>query len=791
MSETSPDKSSSDRQVVESSDRSSNPETTTNGAPRTDEENETLDATLMLIGAGTMQVPAIRAANSLGLQTVVLDLNPDAPGMALADFPIEMSTRDFEGCVREARGFEYGNIDGVITVGTDASLSQAAVAEALDLPGIHFNVAEQATNKVKMRRAFQDAGVPQPDFRGVWEKDEARQAADQLGYPLVIKPADNMGGRGVRKLEDPDDLDVGFENAKEMSTRGELIIEEYLEGEEFSTDSLWFDGELVHQVIADRIIEKEPHFVEMGHVLPSQKPEDIQMEILDMAKTAAEGLGITMGAAKGDIKMTEDGPKMVEMAARLSGGFMSGWTYPLATGRSIIRDAIKIALGIKPDCSLNPPIQKVAMETAVVPETGEIREINGLEQLNQMDGVEDVSINFDVGDEVTKPKSNLDKPANIIVTGSTYEEAKQTAEEARNKLTFEVGPPPEITWEEIEQRAREKFQGECVVCNVCDGYACAGQLPGVGGIGKAESFKENLRAFNRWKLNTTTIQSGDPPDLSVNLWGYDLAHPVLAAPVTGAVTNMNGATTEEAYARSVTQGCLSSGSMAMIGDGASPHKYKIGLGVLEEVDGWGIPIFKPRVNPDDVIKRLDAAEEAGIQVAGMDVDAISFVTMNKRGQRTRGYGVEELSTIIDSTSLNFIVKGIMTPDDAERALEAGVDGIVVSNHGGRVLDEQPATLDVLPDVLEVIPGDLPVLIDGGIRSGYDVFKCLALGADAVMIGRPIMIAAVGAEDVGVEFYLDDITDELERACLLTDSPALDQVDESCLRERDFPYKSKR
>ncbi|MFB6355594.1 MAG: alpha-hydroxy-acid oxidizing protein [bacterium] len=760
---------------------SSLPNTTTNGAPQVDGD-EQLDGTVMLIGAGTMQVPAIREARRLGLETVVLDMNPDAPGMSLADYPIEMSTRDFEGCVREARGFEYGDIDGVITVGTDASTSQAAVAEALDLPGIHFDTAERATNKVKMRRVFQQTGIPQPDFRGIWDKDEAWEAVEQLGYPLVIKPADNMGGRGVRKIEDEDDVEPAFEEAKQNSTRGEIIIEECLKGDEFSTDSLWFNGEPVHHCIADRIIEHEPYFVETGHVMPSQKDDEVQQQILELAEKAAQALGINMGAAKGDIKMTKDGPKMVEMAARLSGGFMSGWTYPIATDRSIIRNAIKISLGIKPDIPKYPDYKRVSLERAIIPETGEIRDI---------EGVEDISLNFDIGEEVHKPTSNLDKPANVIVSGETLQEAQSIADEAHKKLQFEVGPPPEITWDEIESRARERFQGECVVCNVCDGYACAGQLPGVGGLGDAESFKENLRAFDRWKINTTTIQSNENPDISVNLFGYDLAHPVLAAPVTGATTNMNGATTEEEYARSVTKGCIESGGMAMIGDGATPNKYKIGVGVLEEHDGWGIPIFKPRINPDDVKKRLDAAKVAGIQVAGVDVDAISFVTMNKRGQRTRGYGVEELSELANHNSLDFIVKGIMTPEDARRAIEAGVSGFVVSNHGGRVLDEQPATLDVLPGIVDEVDEDIPILIDGGIRSGYDVFKCIALGADAVMIGRPIMIAAVGGEDIGVEMYLDDITSELNRACLLADCPDLSEVSREHLRERDFPYQGGR
>ncbi len=740
-----------------------------------------MSETLMLIGAGKMQVPAIREAQQMGLSTVVLDYNPDAPGMALADYPIEMSTRDFEGCVRVANDFQQEEINGVITVGTDASLSQAAVSEALGLTGIKFTVAERATNKVKMREQFQKYGLPQPKFRAIWSLEEARQVAEDLGYPLVIKPADNMGGRGVRKIEDEDDLEPGFNHAKSLSPRGEVIAEEFLPGPEYSTDSLFYDGELVHQVVADRIIDHPPYFIETGHVLPSQEDKETQEKILGAARDAAEALGINYGAAKGDIKMTPEGPVILEMAARLSGGFMSGYTYPLATERSIIRDAIEIALGEKPDCPLTPACERVAMETAVLPSPGEIRNISGHEKLLETEGIEEIFLNSEVGDRVVEPQSNLDKPANVIVTGAHYKIARQRAQEASETLEFEMGPPPELTWGEIEDRARARFQGSCAVCDICDGRSCAGEVPGVGGVGRGETFRENLRALERWKINTRCIQENGAPELKQKLWGYNLELPVLAAPITGTTTNMNGALPEKQYARAVIDGCREAGTIGMVGDGATTNKYKIGLEAVEKAEGWGIPIFKPRLNPNEVQKRLQLAAKSGARATGIDIDSITHECMALRSQRTRGYGEETLKELAESTELDLILKGIMSPKDAEKAVACGADGIIVSNHGGRVLDQQPGSAEVLPEIASTVGNKLPLLVDGGIRSGLDVFKCLALGADAVLIGRPIMIAAVGAEHVGVKFYLNKIREELLQVCMMTDVTKLEEINDSLLR----------
>ncbi|MFP4687901.1 MAG: alpha-hydroxy-acid oxidizing protein [bacterium] len=609
---------------------------------------------------------------------------------------------------------------------------------------------------------------------------EAIEASKDLGFPLVIKPADNMGGRGVQKIEDHDDIEVAFRSAKSAATRGELIIEEYLPGKEFSTDSLFYDGELVHQVIADRIIEKEPYFIETGHVLPSQKDPATRKKILELASKAAQALGIDTGAAKGDIKMTPDGPKMVEMAARLSGGFMSGYTYPLATGQSIIKNAILIALGEKPNCPVDPVYNRVVIERALLPEPGEIRDITGHEKLLEINGVEEIFINSEIGQKVKKPKSNLDKPANIIVSGANFKNAWKISEKALQTLKFNTGPPPELDMQKINNRARNNFQGACAVCPHCDGVHCAGEVPGVGGVGSGASFQENLRSLEKWKINCKYIQNTGNPQLGFDLWGTKLDFPVLAAPITGVKSNMNSPLTEEQYARAVACGSRQAGTIAMLGDGASTHKYKIGLAVLSELDGWGIPIFKPRLNHNDVERRIKRAEDCGAVAVGMDIDAIQHPNMEKRSQNTRAYNREQLKKLIKNTNLKFIVKGIMSIADARKAADAGADAIVVSNHGGRILDQQPGVADVLPEIADAVKEKVLVFADGGIRSGVDVFKCLALGADAVLIGRPVMIAAVGGEADGVEFYLHSIKTELRKALLLTATTSVTDVPRNTL-----------
>ncbi|MFQ5482170.1 MAG: ATP-grasp domain-containing protein, partial [Nitrospinaceae bacterium] len=523
---------------------------------------------LMVIGGGIFQVPVIRTARDMGIKVVVSDYNPAAEGMKLADYPLVVSTRNINLTVNAARQFHQAlPLHGVLTVGTDASLTVAAVANALGLPGIPTEVAERATDKIKMRRCLHQAGVPAPEFQAVATLEQAREVMRVLPLPLVIKPCDNMGARGVRKISHPQELPEAFHAAKESSISGNLILEEYMEGPEFSLDALVYQGEILLTGVADRHITRSPWFVEAGHTLPSNAPETVLHQVRAVFREGVRALGIDHGAAKGDIKMTPGGAKVVEIAARLSGGWMSAFTYPLATGVNLMKGAIEIALGQRP-ADLKPRCRKVAAERAIIPPAGKILSIQGVDEAGKMRGVREIIMLKEPGDMVGDLCSNMGKTGHVITTAKTREEAIQLNDLARGAIRVETGSGQTLTWDIIRHQARRKFYVACKACPVCDGVDCAGKVPGIGGIGTGGSFHENLRALARYKLNLRTLHSVRDPSLSLELFGQKLALPVLAAPITGMETNLGGGMSEEDYAAAVLDGCLGSGTLGMVGDGA-------------------------------------------------------------------------------------------------------------------------------------------------------------------------------------------------------------------------------
>ena len=735
---------------------------------------------LLIVGGGVFQVPAIKIAKSMGLKVVVTDYNPEAEGMLLADYPIEVSTRNINLTVNMAKQFHRAcPLDGVLTVGTDASQTVAAVADALNLPGIPFEVAERATDKIKMRQVLKNKNVPVPDFRPIWTLEECREAIKDLSLPLVIKPCDNMGARGVRKIEKLDELTLAFREAKEASISGKLILEEFMGGPELSLDALVFESNIHITGVADRIIERAPYFVEVGHTLPSTLPADQQTQAVEVFKQAIIALGIDIGAAKGDIKITPEGPKIVEIAARLSGGWMSAYTYPLATGVNLYKAAIQVALGEKPT-DLTPKTSLVSAERSLLPPAGNILSIRGVEEARKIKGVKEIILMKEAGDMAEEPRSNLGKVGYVITIGKSREEAIRINNLARETIKIEIGALSDLTWDIIRNNARKKFYIACKACTVCDGLECAGKVPGIGGIGTGSAFTENLMALARFQINLRTIHEVKVPDTSLELFGHKLSLPVLAAPITGMETNLAGGMDEREYADAILDGCLESGTLGMVGDGASPKKYLIGLEAIKKRGGLGIPIFKPREYNLDIIMRFKAAEDAGAVAVGIDIDAASFRTMTLKGQAVGPKTIAELQELKSHLKVPFILKGIMNVESALAAIEAGADAIVVSNHGGRVMDHMPGTAEVLPEIANAVGGRIKVLADGGIREGTDILKMLALGADAVMIGRPVCIAAFGAGQEGVSFYLREKLNELKKAMILTGCGSIDHIDPSII-----------
>lgn len=736
--------------------------------------------TILIIGGGLLQIPVILAAKKMDLQVIVTDYNPDAIGLRYADIPIIMSTRDIEGSVRVARAQnELTPIHGVLTVGTDASMTVAAVANSLQLPGIKFENAEAATNKVKMRTRFREHGVPSPDFLPVWSLAEAKAAVKKLGFPLVIKPCDNMGARGVMMIRDKSQIADAFKNAKSSSPSGELIIEQFMEGPELSIDSVVYHNEITFTGIADRIIEDPPYFIEKGHTMPSQLPHKTIAEACRVMTLGIRALGIDHGFAKGDIKVTPKGVMIGELAARLSGGFMSAYTYPLSTGVDLMKAAVEIALDMEPS-NLEPLFAKVSIERAIITEPGIVRRISGVEEARIVPGIKEIFFNVKPGDRVKKPTSNVEKAGHIIALADTLEEAERAVAEAKKIIRIDISSDFGTTMDSIRVSARERFNKVCYVCAECDGVRCASAVPGMGGVGSMASFRRNLESLAEIRINTRVIHNVTEPDTKISFLGIDCSLPVMIAPVTGTDTNMGGALTERQYADAVVNGALRAGTIPFVGDGASPEKYRVGISAIEKSGVRGIAIFKPRANNADIFQRIQEAEKAGLAAVGLDIDAVVFKTMELKGQGVGPKSYDELREIISSTKLPFILKGIMDPRDAESAVKAGARAIIVSNHGGRVLDQMRGSMDVLRDIATAVKGNCSILIDGGFRSGADVFKGLALGADAILIGRPITIAAVGMEADGVVHYLDEIRKDLVKTMVLTGCANIGEITEQSI-----------
>ncbi len=324
--------------------------------------------------------------------------------------------------------------------------------------------------------------------------------------------------------------------------------------------------------------------------------------------------------------------------------------------------------------------------------------------------------------------------------------------------------------------AKEQLKGYCRVCPVCDGRACSGEVPGMGGTGTGISFRNNLTALASYSLNMRTLHGAKDPVTETELFGSKLSSPIMGAPMTGTSYNMGGVLTEGEFIGMIVSGSRQAGTLGWTGDGADPAMYTSGLEAIAAEEGFGIPIIKPR-EQKVIIECIRRAEAAGARAVGVDIDGAGLVTMALKGQPVGPKTLEEIKELVSSTKLPFILKGIMTVDEAEKAVEAGVSAIVVSNHGGRILDCTPGAADVLPAIAAAVKGKVTILADGGVRTGMDVLKLLALGADGVLVGRPLVVGAFGGREEGVKMLLNKMTAELKQAMILTGCNTIQEIDQ--------------
>ena len=316
-----------------------------------------------------------------------------------------------------------------------------------------------------------------------------------------------------------------------------------------------------------------------------------------------------------------------------------------------------------------------------------------------------------------------------------------------------------MTYNEVLEKARTNIGPYCKACPVCNGRACGNAMPGPGSKNPGNGAARNYDAWQRVYVNMDTICDHDVPTTGLTLFGREFGLPVFTAPIGALPMHYSDAYDDFAYNDILIPSAFENGSMSFTGDGVDPEIMKRAVAAMNKVGGVGVPTIKPW-NVEAVMEKLDILNENNIFAAAMDIDGAGLPFLKAMNPNAGSKTVAELREIISYARMPFIIKGIMTVRGAEKAVEAGAKGIVVSNHGGRVLGQTRATADVLPEIAKAVKGQCVIMVDGGIRSGVDVFKALALGADAVLIGRPFVPAVYGGEAEGAKLLFEKCKAEL-------------------------------
>ena len=394
--------------------------------------------TIMFLGAGEEQCEAIEIALDLGLKVIAVDGNPEAVGLKIAHIGINADIKDVQAMINIGK---LHNIDGVMTHAVESPQIVARVARALSLPGISPEVAERATNKLKRIRCLTKKAIPCAKFEIAGTVEEVEKKADKIGFPVVFKPVDNAGARGIIKLSDKKEIKNAFAHTRKYTSKDVILIEEYLEGKELSTESIIYNNKIYSVAFSDRNYNKKnfyPFFIEDGGEMPTSLSKNMLKKVIQTVDVAIRTLGINWGVAKGDIIInSSEEVKIIEMSTRTSGGRFCSLKVPLSTGINILRPLILMTVGITPDLDdLKPKFSKGIAERFIFPKPGKIVQIKGIEEAKKMEGIYKIYINEDVkiGGIIKPVTDHTKRKGYVIALGKTREEAVKRAERAVQKI---------------------------------------------------------------------------------------------------------------------------------------------------------------------------------------------------------------------------------------------------------------------------------------------------------------------------------------------------------------------
>lgn len=385
---------------------------------------------IIILGASILQLPAIKKAKEMGFDVIVIDYNPDAIGIKYADKHYTTSTNNIDGVLQIARTEKP---DGIMTLATDMPMRTiAVVANELKLPGISIDTAIKATDKGAMIKAFKGNGVDSPWFYLINEEKELTDKINDISYPCILKPTNSSGSRGVIFVNKEEDLIKSFYYSKKFSGINSVIVEEYLEGKEVSVEVIVVKGTVHILAITDKITSSIPYFVEMGHSQPSQHDNTDLNLIKDLATRAVKSIGLENGPAHVEIMVTVNGPKMIELGARLGGDFITTHLVPLSTGIDMVRATINLSVGTEPD--LIPKFNKGSAIKYFQFNPGILKSITGLDKAKNISGVKEIIFTKEIGETLETITSSSNRIGHIISQGSTASEALEICNTAAKQV---------------------------------------------------------------------------------------------------------------------------------------------------------------------------------------------------------------------------------------------------------------------------------------------------------------------------------------------------------------------
>lgn len=336
-----------------------------------------------------------------------------------------------------------------------------------------------------------------------------------------------------------------------------------------------------------------------------------------------------------------------------------------------------------------------------------------------------------------------------------------------------------MNYSDVLKEARTCMGDYCKACNICNGMACKNQIPGPGAKGVGDTAIRNYQKWQDIRVNMDTLHANAPVDTTLEIFDQKFKYPFFAGPVGAVNMHYSDKYDDMSYNNVLVAACAEAGIAAFTGDGVNAKVMEYATEAIKAADGLGVPTVKPW-NLDTIREKMAQVKASGAFAVAMDVDAAGLPFLKNMTPPAGSKTVEELAEIAKMAEVPFIVKGVMTKRAARKAVEAGAAAIVVSNHGGRVLDQCPATAEVLESIVQEVKGECKILIDGGIRSGVDVFKALAMGADGVLICRPFVTAVYGGGAEGVQCYIDKIGAELADTMAMCGADTLADIDKEMI-----------